>query len=91
MVVVEAAVLMEANWEALFDEIWVVTSERETVIERLQGRNSLTREDAIARIDSQMSQEERIEHSHVVVVNDGTTGDLADNAKKIWNTRVVNN
>ena len=53
-------------------------------------RNSLTREDAIARIDSQMSQEERIEHSHVVVVNDGTTGDLADNAKKIWNTRVVN-
>ena len=91
VVVVEAAVLMEANWEALFDEIWVVTSERETVIERLQGRNSLTREDAIARIDSQMSQEERIEHSHVVVVNDGTTGDLADNAKKIWNTRVVNN
>ncbi len=91
VVVVEAAVLMEANWEALFDEIWVVTSEREAVIERLQGRNSLTREDAIARIDAQMSQEERIEHSHVVVVNDGTTGDLADNAKKIWNTRVVNN
>ena len=90
LVVVEAAVLIEANWQALFDEIWVVTSEREIVIERLKERNSLTREDAIARIDSQMSQAERIEHSNVVVTNDGTTVELADNVKKIWNTRVVN-
>ena len=90
VVVVEAAVLIEANWQGLFDEIWVVTSEREIVIERLKERNSLTREDAIARIDSQMSQDERIEHSNVVVANDGTTAELADNVEKIWNTRVVN-
>ena len=90
VVVVEAAVLIEANWQALFDEIWGVTSEREIVIERLKERNSLTREDAIARIDSQMSQDERIEHSNVVVANDGTTAELADNVEKIWNTRVVN-
>ena len=50
----------------------------------------MTREDAIARIDSQMSQDERIEHSNVVVANDGTTPELADNVKKIWSTRVVN-
>jgi dephospho-CoA kinase len=88
---VEAAVLMEANWEALFDEIWVVTSEKETVIERLKERNSLTREEAIARIDSQMSQDERIEHSNIVITNDGTIGELAEIVKKTWNTRVVNN
>jgi dephospho-CoA kinase len=91
VVVVEAAVLMEANWEALFDEIWVVTSEKETVIERLKERNSLTRENAIDRIDSQMSQDERVEHSNVVVVNDGTTDELADNVISFWNIRVVNN
>jgi dephospho-CoA kinase len=91
VVVVEAAVLMEANWEALFDEIWVVTSEKETVIERLKERNSLTREEAIARIDSQMSQDERIEHSNIVITNDGTIGELAEIVKKTWNTRVVNN
>ena len=91
VVVVEAAVLMEANWEALFDEIWVVTSEKETVIDRLKERNSLTREEAIARIDSQMSQDERIEHSNIVITNDGTIGELAEIVKKTWNTSVVNN
>jgi dephospho-CoA kinase len=91
VVVVEAAILMEANWQTLFDEIWVVTSEKETVIERLKERNSLTRENAIDRIDSQMSQDERIEHSNVVVVNDGTTDELADNVISFWNIRVVNN
>ena len=29
LIVVEAAVLIEANWQDLFDEIWVVTSDQE--------------------------------------------------------------
>ena len=88
---VEAAVLIEANWVDLFDEVWVVTSDKETVIERLKARNSLSREDAIIRIDSQMSTEERIDHSDVVISNDKTIDELTDNVEKIWNTRVVNN
>ena len=91
VVVVEAAVLIEANWVDLFDEVWVVTSGKETVIERLKARNSLSREDAIIRIDSQMSTEERIDHSDVVISNDKTIDELTDNVEKIWNTRVVNN
>ena len=91
VVVVEAAVLIEANWVDLFDEVWVVTSDKETVIERLKARNSLSREDAIIRIDSQMSTEERIDHSDVVISNDKTIDELTDNVEKIWNTRVVNN
>ena len=91
VVVVEAEVLIEANWVDLFDEVWVVTSGKETVIERLKARNSLSREDAIIRIDSQMSTEERIDHSDVVISNDKTIDELTDNVEKIWNTRVVNN
>ena len=91
VVVVEAAVLIEANWVDLFDEVWAVTSGKETVIERLKARNSLSREDAIIRIDSQMSTEERIDHSDVVISNDKTIDELTDNVEKIWNTRVVNN
>ena len=91
VVVVEAAVLIEASWQDLFDEVWVVTSDKETVIERLKDRNSLSREDAIARIESQMSNDERVGHSNVVIPNDGTTDELADGVEKIWNTRVVNN
>ncbi|MFL2759845.1 MAG: dephospho-CoA kinase [Dehalococcoidia bacterium] len=91
VVVVEAAVLIEANWQDLFDEVWVVTADKETVIERLKARNSLSREDAIARIESQMSHDERVGHSDVVISNDGTTDELADGVEKFWNTRVVNN
>ena len=91
VVVVEAAVLIEAGWQDLFDEVWVVTSDKETVIERLKDRNSLSREDAIARIESQMSNDERVGHSNVVISNDGTTDELADGVGQIWNTRVVNN
>ena len=91
VVVVEAAVLIEASWEDLFDEVWVVTSDKETVIERLKDRNSLSREDAIVRIDSQMSTDERIGHSDVVISNNSTTDELADSVEKFWNTRVVNN
>ncbi|MDC0035052.1 dephospho-CoA kinase [Chloroflexi bacterium] len=91
VVVVEAAVLIEASWEDLFDEVWVVTSDKETVIERLKDRNSLSREDAIVRIDSQMSTDERIGHSDVVISNNSTTEELADSVENFWNTRVVNN
>jgi dephospho-CoA kinase len=38
-----------------------------------------------------MSQDERIEHSNIVITNDGTIGELAEIVKKTWNTRVVNN
>ena len=91
VVVVEAAVLIEASWEDLFDEVWVVTSDKETVIERLKDRNSLSREDAIVRIDSQMSTDERIGHSDVVISNNSTTDELADSVENFWNTRVVTN
>ena len=45
--VVEAAILIEAGWKSLFDEIWVVISDREEVINRLGVRNGLSREDAL--------------------------------------------
>src|SRR5262249_4053186 len=35
-IVVEAAILIEAQWTPLFDEIWVVTAARERVIERVE-------------------------------------------------------
>ena len=35
VVVVEAAILIEAGWQKIFNQIWVVTSETETVMSRL--------------------------------------------------------
>ena len=86
--VVEAAILIEAGWKSLFDEIWVVISDREEVINRLGVRNGLTREDALKRIDSQMSNNERIEHGDVVVENTGSMEDLQTRVNSLWSKRI---
>ena len=86
--VVEAAILIEAGWKSLFDEIWVVISDREEVINRLGVRNGLSREDAVKRIDSQMSNNERIEHGDVVVENTGSMEDLQTRVNSLWAKRI---
>ena len=86
--VVEAAILIEAGWKSLFDEIWVVISDREEVINRLGVRNGLSREDAVKRIDSQMSNNERIEHGDVVVENTGSMEDLQTRVNSLWSKRI---
>ena len=86
--VVEAAILIEAGWKSLFDEIWVVISDREEVINRLGVRNGLSREEAVKRIDSQMSNNERIEHGDVVVENTGSMEDLQTRVNSLWSKRI---
>ena len=86
--VVEAAILIEAGWKSLFDEIWVVISDPEEVINRLGVRNGLSREDALKRIDSQMSNDERIEHGDVVVENTGSMEDLQTRVNSLWAKRI---
>jgi dephospho-CoA kinase len=34
-IVIEAAILIEAGWQSLFDQIWLVTASRETVVGRI--------------------------------------------------------
>lgn len=87
-VVVEAALLIEAGWTPLVDEIWVLTSPIEQVYSRLTGRG-MSSEQARARIESQMPQEERVTHADVVVVNDRGESELRSAVRKQWDQRVA--
>ena len=87
-VVVEAALLIEAGWTPLADEIWVITSQIEQVYSRLIGRG-LSRDQARSRIESQMPQEERVTHADVVIVNDSGEGELQSAVKEQWDRRVA--
>lgn len=69
IIVLEAAVLFEAGWEDLCDEVWAVTTKVATAVERLRERNGLSEAQAMARIDSQMSNRERQERSDVRIDN----------------------
>lgn len=84
VIVIEAAVLIEAGWQDLCDEVWVVTTNPEVAIERLQSRNGLTREAALARINAQMTSKERAAYGQVVVDNSGTEEQLVQKVDRAW-------
>ena len=89
VVVVEAALLFEAGWDTLVEEVWVTDSPEHIVIGRLKERNGLSEEEAKKRINSQMGRAERIERSDFVINNSGDMADLGNAIKELWDSRVA--
>ena len=87
--VLEAALLIEAKWTPLVDDVWVTVSPEEDIIARLQERNNMDEATARSRINSQMPQTERVEHADVIVENNASLEDLSDSVKELWNSRVL--
>jgi phosphopantetheine adenylyltransferase/dephospho-CoA kinase len=71
VVVVEAAILIEAGWQDLVNEVWVISTPKDVAVKRLAIRNNLSEHDALKRIDSQMTNEQREKHADIVIRNDG--------------------
>ena len=71
-IVLDAAVLFEAGWNALCDEVWTVSTGPERALERLVARNRLSPEAARARIDAQLGNAEREARADRVIRNNGT-------------------
>ncbi len=88
VVVVEAALLFEAGWDSLVQEVWVTDSSDSVVIERLKKRNNLTEEEARNRISSQMDRNARLEKADFVIDNSGDMAGLINAIKELWGSRV---
>ena len=88
VVIVEAAVLFEAGWERLVDEVWTVSAPVEMIVDRLKSRNGLSSDEARQRITSQMSTEERLKRSDVEVDNSGDVSALGSAVKILWEDRI---
>ena len=84
VVVIEAPLLLEAGWTQLVDEIWVVIASEATVLKRTEERSGLSEPEILARIRSQMSNDERVKHADVVINNDGDPTDLKAMVNKLW-------
>ena len=90
VVVLDAAVLIEAGWTSVVDEVWVVTAPVDQIINRLESRNGITKEQAMARINSQMTTEQRVEYADIVIENDGSLDELMSSVQQIWNKTLSN-
>jgi dephospho-CoA kinase len=84
VVVLEAAVLIEADWVPITDQVWVVTVEPEVARQRIMERNGLTAEQADARINAQLSNAERVARAKVVIDNSGTLDELRERVDEAW-------
>src|SRR5687768_13108766 len=83
-IVIEAAILIEAHWQPLADQIWLVVASEPVVIERLAKQRNLSPEQVRTRIAAQLSDEERLKHAHVVIRNDGSLDEVRTAVRQAW-------
>ena len=89
VVVVEAALLFEAGWDSLVEEVWTTDSPEQAVFERLKARNGMSEEEARKRMSSQMGRTERLDRSDYVIENSGDMVALGVAIKELWDRRVA--
>ena len=74
--------LFETHWDADYDIICCVRSERDLQISRMMTTRGYTREEAEARLAAQMPVEEKAAKSHYVIENNGSAEELKSEVKK---------
>jgi dephospho-CoA kinase len=83
VVVLDAALLIEAGLAEGVDVVIVVHSPREIQVERLAAKG-VGSEDARNRIASQLEPEKRLARADIVIDNSGSLEDLGRQVDKLW-------
>ena len=84
VVVLEAAVLIEAGWQREVDEVWAVTVEPAVAVARATTRDGTDTAAVQARIDAQISNAERTANAHAVIDNSGDEEALLARLDNEW-------
>jgi len=84
VVVLEAPLLIEVGWASSVEEVWVTVAPEATVLSRLEKQKGLSRQQALTRIHSQLSSEERIRHADVVINTDCDLDELKTRVGEVW-------
>lgn len=87
LIVVEVPLLFEVHWENAFDEIWVVACDQDTLLDRLQKYRHVSKEEALRRLRTQITQEEKIARADVVFYNNGDIASLKRDICDILNMK----
>lgn len=67
IIVMEAAVLLQAGWDLLCTEVWTCIVPPDEAVRRLQERNGLSEQDARARLASQPANTDHVARANVVL------------------------
>ncbi len=84
--VVVAALLLEAGWRDLVDEVWVVWAPE--VVERVRQQRGLTAAQVRRRLEAQSPAEWQLQQADVTIGNTGDLGELREQVKALWQERL---
>jgi dephospho-CoA kinase len=84
VIVLEAAILIEAGFDALIDEIWLVVADDEIRLARAMARDGATKEAVLDRMARQMPQSEKIKYADRVIMNNTDMAGLVLELEKVW-------
>ena len=82
--VMEAAAMLESERTWLVDEVWITMAPVTAVLERLRKRSGYSEEEALSRICSQMSDEERRRRADVIIETDCSLEELRQRVAREW-------
>ena len=84
IVILEAPLLIEAGADVLVDEIWVTEAPPDVILVRLEEYMGFTRRDALARINAQLSPDQRRRHAKLVINTNVSLSVLKEKASELW-------
>ncbi|AZO95851.1 dephospho-CoA kinase [Halocella sp. SP3-1] len=84
VIVIDAPLLFEVGLDELVDCVWVVYTSRDIQLERLKERDSLTTDEAVSRIEAQLSIKEKCQMADFVIDNNGGIRELKQKIIKLW-------
>ena len=89
VVVIEAIKMLEGGRSReLCDRIWVVASDEDLQLARLQETRGMSEQDGRQRLVSQSSQEWKIQQANRVITNTGSMADLERQVDELWQSVV---
>ena len=82
-IIIDAPLLFEIGLEKWCDQVWLVTADMGIRIQRVCARDNAVPAEVEARIRNQMSDDEKIKLSDVILDNSGTLDDLHSQLDKL--------
>jgi len=84
LVIIDAAVLLEAGWDSLVDKILVVTTPYHTQLKRIKDQSDFSAVEIKGIMKAQFPQSEKIKRSDFVIENEGSIDRTRQQVRKIW-------
>ena len=90
VVIIDASVLLAAGWKDKVNQVWVSIVDREEAVKRIVERDRKTEDEAVKRLQSQISNQEFVNAANVVFCSKWEKEFTQSQVKKAWDHLIAN-